>query len=328
MIHQDAIYGPVEIKEELLIELINSKPMQRLKHVSQAGPYIFLSPNHKWKLYKTTRFEHSVGVFLLLKKFNASLEEQIAGLLHDTSHTVFSHSLDFLFNRNIQHDHHEKFKEKIIMQSEIPLLLKKNGIDVENILNEKKFGLMERELPDLCADRIDYFFRDGHLYNVTREELKTMLQSLAVYNNEFVFSHIDAARIFAERYIEANKIFWCNGLQATIFKLISDVVSAGINANILTEDDLFTTDDAVYGKLKNSDNITIKNLLATLWNIDVEEDKTNYDFHVKSKVRCTDPKVLVDGKTQRLSELDQDYKTKMEDFISEYSKGFFVRIRK
>lgn len=328
MIYMDTVYGPVKIEENFLIKLINSKPMQRLKDVNQGGPFIFLSPNHGWKKYKTTRFEHSVGVFILLKKFNATLEEQVAGLLHDVSHTVFSHSLDFLFDRHTQHDYHENFKEKIIMDSEIPDILENNGIDVKNILDEKKFGLLERELPDLCADRIDYFFRDSKLLTVPEEELKVMLDTLKVFNNEIIFTNKNAAEVFAKKYIQANKMFWCNALQATMFKLISDIVKLGVNKKILKEVDLFSTDETVYNKLKNSGDEEIKKLLDLLSNIEVMEDEKDYDFHLKSKVRCTDPKVLIDGNVSRLSKLNGSYKKEMEKFIAEYSEGFFVKIKK
>jgi HD superfamily phosphohydrolase len=156
MKYKDKVYGQITIKEKVIVELIKTNAMQRLKGVNQGGVLIFLNPNHGWRKFKTTRFEHSVGVCIVLKKFNACLEEQIAGLLHDVSHTTFSHALDFMFNRHTQHDYHEQFHEKMILDSKIPLILKKHDIEVNNILDEKRFTLLERELPDLCADRVDY----------------------------------------------------------------------------------------------------------------------------------------------------------------------------
>lgn len=152
----DRVYGKVNIDEPILIELINSKPIQRLKGVNQAG-----ASKYAIDTKTVTRYEHSLGVMILLKKLGASIEEQIAGLLHDVPHTAFSHVIDFVFkDKDHTHEFHEKFHEKIILQSEIPNILKKYNFDLNMILNEENFPLLERSLPDLCADRIDYTLRD------------------------------------------------------------------------------------------------------------------------------------------------------------------------
>ncbi len=96
----------------------------------------------------------------LLKKYDASLEEQIAGLLHDVPHTAFSHVVDFVFGTGKHQGYHERFMKQVIYDSEIPSILEEHGIDVEEVLDESNFKLLERGVPDLCADRIDYFLRD------------------------------------------------------------------------------------------------------------------------------------------------------------------------
>ncbi len=89
---KDPLYGKFEITEPILIELINSKPIQRLKKIWQHG-----LPQKYYYRKTFTRYDHSIGVMLLLRKLNASLEEQIAGLLNDASHAAFSHVVDFLY---------------------------------------------------------------------------------------------------------------------------------------------------------------------------------------------------------------------------------------
>lgn len=327
MIYKDKVYGPTKIKEKILIDLMKTKTMQRLKKINQGGPAIFLDPKHEWSKYKTTRFEHSVGVTILLKKLNATLEEQIAGLLHDVSHTVFSHAIDFLFNRYTKQDYHEKFHKKIILESQIPSILKKHGIDVEDILDKKKFTLLERELPDLCADRIDYFLRDMVLYfNLPKIEVEKVFSSILIFNNEIIFASKDTAKNFAEKYIEANNLLYCNPLQSSLFKFVSEVVRLGISKRIISKEDLFSTDDEVYNKLKKSKDKKIAQMLKLISNLKVVEDKSDYDMHLKSKVRYLDPKILFNGKIVRLSEVDSSYKMKMKEFIDNASKGFFVRI--
>lgn len=117
MKYQDRICGTIEINEPVVLDLIESQSMQRMKGVDQHG---YLEPYFPGTAY--SRFEHSLGVFILLKKFGAPLLEQIAGLLHDVSHTVFSHVADYVFGngsgekQNFQDTCFDEFIEK----SEIP----------------------------------------------------------------------------------------------------------------------------------------------------------------------------------------------------------------
>src|SRR5205823_11476012 len=88
----DRVYGDVTIDDPRLLALIACPTFQRLKGIRQAGPSAFAFP------FKTvTRYEHSLGVYWLLRRLDADLREQVAGLLHDISHTAFSHAVDFVF---------------------------------------------------------------------------------------------------------------------------------------------------------------------------------------------------------------------------------------
>ena len=117
---KDDIYGDFEI-EGVLEELINTKKFQRLKNIHQGGASYLVNPN-----WNVTRYEHSVGTMLLIKKMNGTIEEQIAGLLHDISNTAFSHVVDFALNKSNE-DYHEEIYEKIIEHSGIPEILIKHG---------------------------------------------------------------------------------------------------------------------------------------------------------------------------------------------------------
>ena len=65
-----------------------------------------------------TRLEHSLGVYLLLTRLGAGRRERVAGLLHDVSHTAFSHAVDFLFASEEQ-DHHERLKPEFLHRPDL-----------------------------------------------------------------------------------------------------------------------------------------------------------------------------------------------------------------
>ena len=114
MLIHDRIYGAINITEEVVVELINSNPLQRLKKISQDGAPHFIQP-----IRNVTRFEHSIGVWYLSFLYKRPIEEQIASLLHDIPHTAFSHVIDFVM-ADEKHEFHEKFTNQIILNSEIP----------------------------------------------------------------------------------------------------------------------------------------------------------------------------------------------------------------
>lgn len=102
----DKIYGTFEITDPLAKEIIKTKAMQRLKGICQYTTLCFIYPE-----CDTTRFEHCLGVYFLLKKLNAPYEEQIAGLIHDIAHTAYSHLIDFVYNQGSTQEVHEEFHE-------------------------------------------------------------------------------------------------------------------------------------------------------------------------------------------------------------------------
>src|SRR5690348_2264795 len=67
-------YGAIVVNEPILLELIHSPAMQRLKFIHQYGVAYYMGTHPE----EYTQFDHSLGVFAILKSKNASLEEQIA----------------------------------------------------------------------------------------------------------------------------------------------------------------------------------------------------------------------------------------------------------
>ncbi len=152
---KDKVYGFWEIKEEVLIDLINSKFIQRLKGVSQFG-----LPSEYYHKKGFSRYEHSIGVLILLKKLGANLKEQISGLLHDGSHTAFSHVVDWVLGDPTKEDYQDKTHLESLTNSKVPQILSKYGFDYKEVSDIERFFLLERKAPDLCADRIDYSLRE------------------------------------------------------------------------------------------------------------------------------------------------------------------------
>lgn len=314
----DKVYGQVEFNEPVVLELINSKSIKRLKEVSQHGHFEPFFPGTNF-----SRFEHSLGVFILLKKFGAPLKEQIAGLLHDVSHTAFSHVADYVFHdgsgahQNFQDDELESFIEK----SEIPEILKKYNIDYKEILDDSQFPLKEKELPDLCADRIDYFLREAkNLKKAGQKEIDQILDNFEIINNFWVFKNKKIAKKYAYLFLDINNFFWSGLETGVMFKTMGEVMKYAIEKVIITKEDLFTTDDEVWNKLRPAakKDKQFKLLIDRADNkySYIESGKKDYDLFALCKSRAIDPLYIEGNKIQRLSRVDKKYK----ELQKKYSK--------
>ncbi len=109
----DRVYGDVAIDDPLLIALIHGPTFQRLRGIKQAGPSALA-----YGFKDVTRFEHSLGVHVLLRRLGAGRKEQVAGLIHDISHTAFSHAVDFIVASEEQ-DHHEALKPEFLRRPDM-----------------------------------------------------------------------------------------------------------------------------------------------------------------------------------------------------------------
>lgn len=327
MEYTDKIYGTFSIDEPVIVELIQSEPLQRLKKINQYGASFYRFPH-----LSTTRFEHSVGVYYILRRLGAPVIEQIAGLLHDAPHTAFSHVSDVVFEDASQ-AFHDKFHEKIFFSSSIPQILKKHGLSVWKLLNKDAFHLAESPLPNLCADRIDYFFRDC----VTDKQLdlleaRAILDDMTVHKGEIAFRTQDHAKQFATVYRGANEKLWAHPLQAALYYLLASAMKVALEEGVITFEDLFTTDKEVYDKMRRSDNKEIRKYLDDMDNIVIKEDADDYDYHIKQKIRVVDPFVVTEKEggadVTRLSELDDAFKHSNEQFMKEKEKGHYVKVIK
>ncbi|MFA6027317.1 MAG: HD domain-containing protein [Patescibacteria group bacterium] len=322
MNYQDKIYGQINIDEPLIQELFQSETLQRLKKVNQYGASFY-----RFSHLLTTRFEHSLGVYFLLKKFNASLEEKAAGLLHDVPHTAFSHVIDFVFGNGENSSFHEQFHEYFLHDSDAVKILAEHKIDWHHLYEMHRYKLLDRDLPDLCMDRLDYFFRDMYTdKHLNKKDVGTILDNIVRFENYLAFKNQDIAIMAARKFREGNDRLWCNPMQATLYHLFAEILKIALFDNVITFRDLFSTDDFVYNKLKNSKHPNILKRLEQISDLKVKENTENFDYHVKTKIRVIDPYVLQNDKLVRLSVLDPIFHKENQDYLASKREGFYVKI--
>ena len=308
--YTDRVFGHHLITEPVIVDLINGPSIQRLKEIDQAGyPEPFFP-----SLKKHTRFEHSLGVYLLLNLYKASLEEQIAGLIHDASHTAFSHCADYTLagtDGGKTQSHQDNVFEEYVRASEIPAIIAKHSLNIDVILDDTRFPLKEQPLPDLCADRIDYSFRAALASDMrTPQEVQAIITKLSTNGQEWFFFDVPTAREYAELFSQLNSTLWCGINSAAMFKTVGDCLRYAYEQHYLSHDDLYGTDRSVIEMIRQhlSGDAHLQLLFERMNNtIPFVDTPSTPESVVYCKSRVVNPLCMHRGGLYRLSDLQPDW---------------------
>lgn len=323
----NTIYGTYSITEPVIIELLEHPMMQRLQKVHQYGLDYYLN-----KPLEYNRYEHSLGVFVLLRRFGASKLEQVAGLLHDVSHTAFSHVADFLFkaadeNNSYQDEHHEDF----LRESGLAAVLEKHGISIADIHHKHKyFKGLEQELPDICADRLEYNLMGGVVEGlISHQEVKQILNDLRYEHGRWYFTDASSARTFAKCPLYMTEHTWTSPKSMIINTLAGDLLQTALDAQVVTLADIrFGTDEDIWSTMNSTNDSNVWKVLSKIQycvdNFSLQ-DASGYDLFVKGKFRGINPWVKRNGSFYRLTEIDPEFKTDYENLKEVMHRGWYIK---
>ncbi len=325
MRYRDRIYGEMNIEDPVLCDIIATADFQRLKGVDMARYCDVYFPGTKH-----TRYEHSIGCCLLLKKYGASLEEQIAGLIHDVSHSAFSHTADYVFagGRGADQNYQDDIFVDFLSKTSIPDILAQHGYDAEYIANEKNFPLQENNLPDICADRIDYALRGARVYaGVAQETIDDILHNLTTDGKQWYFTTYDSAWAYAQLFKNLNDVYYSAKQTGAMFGRTALWLRRAVEKNYITYAELFTTDDDVIYKINA--HLHTDATLAQYWDMMNTPDirlgeKGDADvIAVIVKSRHVDPLFCHNGAKQRVSDKNPRWRAHLAHGLR--PKTYYIR---
>lgn len=314
MKYTDRVYGEFDIAEPIILELINCQSLQRLKGIDQYGYRpLWVKPDVDTGEYDNSRFAHSLGVYLLLRQYNVLLEEQISGIIHDVSHSAFSHCIDYVLDSGSEKEHsrQDNLFDSYVRTTEIPEIIKKFGFDLEHILDDKNFPLKEKNLPDLCADRIDYSLKTAVIFGELNERDKNeILENLTTENNNWVFKNFESAKKYAELFLKLNADYYAGFASAAMFRTVGDCLRYALQKGYISEENLYATDKLVIGEIeKFLDKDEKLNLLFDRMNnkVKIINNPNNYDVSVFCKSRVVNPLFKNGRELKRVSDVDSNW---------------------
>ncbi|WP_130471495.1 HD domain-containing protein [Candidatus Magnetaquicoccus inordinatus] len=197
---------PLDWGDALLLALIDTPEVQRLRRIRQLGP-----ANRVYPSAEHSRFSHALGTLHLAKRIIATLlaraeapldrqvvlQIKVAALLHDIGHGPYSHVFELIAPALVQHE--QLGWQLVARQGEIRRVITEHcarlRLAVEPFYRGLQGLLAGKEEGDvlpfgrqlissqLDADRMDYLLRDAHFTGVSygRYDLEWLLHSLRAF---------------------------------------------------------------------------------------------------------------------------------------------------
>lgn len=325
----ETFYGTFEVEEPVLLELIKSPAMQRLKEIHQYGVAYYTTHKEEYN-----RYDHSLGVFAILRKNGASLQEQIAALLHDVSHTVFSHVSDWVFNKEYHEDDYQSTIYKLyVCHSGVEKILLKHGFTINQVYSKNgDFKMLEQHLPNLCADRLDYNIQGAYFQNfLTKEEALKLFNSMHFEEGNWVSEEVGLLKKIGQFSLHMTVNCWGGAANYVTSRWLADAIIEGLDTGLLSWCELhFGIDRDVWEKLQDSTNPVIKNKMYKITHA--------YDFFhlgdedadliVKYRFRGINPWTRCQGTRLRLTDIDFEFAQQF-DIIKKHSEiGWRIKLKK
>ena len=272
----------------------------RLKDIGYFCGMDYASKNIYSFREKITRLDHSLTVALLTYKLTKNKKATLAGLFHDVSTPCFSHVIDYMNKDYLKQESTEEYIEEILNNDKyLKRCLKKDKILLNDIVDFKKYTIVDSKRPKLCADRIDGIILNGTFWSksLEKEDIKKIINDLRVYQNEdkekeIGFKSIDIANLALKVNKEID-ILSHSKEDNYMMELLAKITKKAIDDKYITYKDLYKLNEKdLYNIYEKINNIEFKQLFTkfkTIKQVEIE------DLNIKNIKRKTiNP--LVNGK--------------------------------
>jgi hypothetical protein len=203
--------------------------------------------------------------------------------------------------------------------------------DVITDESKDQFTILEQDLPDLCADRLEYNLDVGLRERlITCEDALYILSHIKYVDGRWYFDDQSAARQFGLLTISLTRNLWGSVWNGFVNSHAGQMLKYALDKGILTVDEMhFGFDDAIWNRLHAVNDALLNTYLKQLkeyaqaYRLATDE---SYDYYYKPKCRAVDPWVLVGDTCMRLSEIDDLYKSAYQDLKDYCKDGWCLKV--
>ena len=291
--------------------------MLRLKDVGMHCGLEYASfPEYK-KLKAYSRYEHSLGVALIVWNFTQNKAQSLAGLFHDIATPCFAHVIDFLHGDYENQESTEAKTTAIIDHSkEIQDVLKGLKITTSEVADYHLYSIADNDSPKLSADRLEYTLGNFFNYqNISLAKIQEMYDDLEVMKNEngedeLGFRHEDKAFEFV-KYMLKNSYMYSADPDRYAMETLAQLLKDAINDQVIKEEDLYLLEPELIQKLTSNPRYQERwDAYRKLSKVVRSDTEVAGSLKINAKHRYIDPLTL----NGRVSFINQELKEEIEKY--------------
>ena len=247
-----------------------------------------------------TRYDHSITTALLTYKLTNDKKATIAALFHDIATPCFSHVIDYMNKDYDKQESTEEYHTKILLKEKyLSYLLSQDNLYLEDIIDFKKYSIVDNERPKLCADRLDGIILTaiGWTKNIDLKDINNIIEDININKNEnnedeIAFNN----KKIANKVIKINNCInkYCHSKEDNyMMELLARITKYSIDKEYINYEELYQyTEKELFNLFINKNDKVLNEYLLEFKTIKSNEiNNINLD---KVKVRNINP--LVKGK--------------------------------
>ena len=226
-----------------------------------------------------SRYDHSLTVCLLTYKLTNDKKASLAGLFHDIATPCFSHVIDYMNKDYEKQESTEEYTETIIKNDNYLVeCLTKDNILIDEVVDFKKYTIVDNDRPKLCADRLDGVILTGIGWtkNITLDDIKDIITNVKIYTNEDDEEEMGfISKDIAEKVVDISKKIdeFCHTNEDNyMMELLAQITKHAIDKEYINYEDLYKyNEDEVFKIFKSKKDKTLKELINKFENIKLVE---------------------------------------------------------
>lgn len=254
---------------KFLIKYLKTPSLLRLKDISYFCGMDYASKDIYNFSEFISRYNHSLTVSLIVYKLTKDKKATLAGLFHDIATPCFSHVIDYMNQDYEKQESTEEYTEHILKNDKyLNECLEKDNIDINDIINFKKYSVVDNDRPKVCADRIDGVILTGIGWtkNINKNDINSIVKDMCIFLNENNEEEIGFKSLkVAKKVLDVSESIdiYCHSTEDNyMMLLLAKITKISIEKKYITYEELYSYNERdLFSILRKQKDNELKKLL-------------------------------------------------------------------